>query len=120
MTPDNEALRAQFERLAKIEAAAQAFVAGAQRGFAHDEFLALRQALAAPAQECITPIRRHHHYPRPWREVLGFGPDWSGNSIAVNEAYRRLADRCHPDKGGTHAQMAELNRARVEALEAIK
>lgn len=54
--------------------------------------------------------------PRPWREVLGFGPDWSGNSIAVNEAYRRLASRCHPDKGGTHAQMAELNRARDEAL----
>lgn len=54
--------------------------------------------------------------PRHWREVLGFGPDWSGNSIAVNEAYRRLAARCHHDKGGTHAQMEELNRARDEAL----
>ena len=38
----------------------------------------------------------------------------------VEKAYRRLASLRHPDKGGSDAAMAELNRARDEALEAIK
>lgn len=38
----------------------------------------------------------------------------------VEKAYRRLAAVRHPDKGGSDAAMAELNRARDEALEAIK
>ena len=38
----------------------------------------------------------------------------------VEKAYRRLASLRHPDKGGSNEAMAELNRARDEALEEIK
>ncbi|MEF3129106.1 J domain-containing protein [Rhizobium leguminosarum] len=57
---------------------------------------------------------------RSWREVLGFGgldpvnPDW------IADAYRKLARERHPDQpGGSHDAMAELNRARADALREI-
>jgi curved DNA-binding protein CbpA len=34
----------------------------------------------------------------------------------INTAYRRLASEAHPDKGGSAERMAEINRARDEAL----
>jgi hypothetical protein len=54
---------------------------------------------------------------RPWWEVLGFPKALTGSlSVAVIEArYRELATKAHPDKGGSDAAMAELNRARDEA-----
>jgi hypothetical protein len=33
----------------------------------------------------------------------------------VEKQYRRLARERHPDQGGSHALMAELNKARVSA-----
>lgn len=51
-----------------------------------------------------------------WRRVLGLkaGPV---DKQAVEEAYRRLAAKHHPDKeGGSHDKMAEINAARTTAL----
>lgn len=56
--------------------------------------------------------------PRPWRDVLGI----AGNNVTVEfvEAqYRSLARVRHPDSGGSHDLMAELNAARVAALQEI-
>lgn len=52
---------------------------------------------------------------RPWREVLEYGSSVITRE-GINSHYRILASTCHPDKGGTDAQMAELNAARDEAL----
>lgn len=52
-----------------------------------------------------------HIHKRPWRDVLG---DW--NDIKVLEAqYRAMARDRHPDAGGSHEQMAELNEAITDA-----
>jgi len=47
---------------------------------------------------------------RTWREVLGIPPDVRDMAI-VRAAFRVLASRHHPDKGGSHETMAELNAA---------
>lgn len=49
----------------------------------------------------------------PWR-VLGLNPGASRQDI--EQAYRQQAQNAHPDHGGSDAAMAELNRARDEAL----
>jgi len=64
---------------------------------------------------------------RPWREILGLPPrpDWKGSGPAndreqIETAYRIKAKRCHPDApGGSHDAMAELNRAREDALREV-
>jgi len=55
---------------------------------------------------------------RGWREVLDLrGPV----TIAqVNAAYREKASTAHPDCGGSNEAMAELNRARAEAMAALQ
>lgn len=50
-------------------------------------------------------------------EILGIQPNASEAEILA--AYRRKAMQAHPDQGGSDAAMAELNRARDEALRAI-
>lgn len=63
------------------------------------------KALPAPADE------------RPWNVVLDLPADASVESI--QEAWRRLAAKRHPDKpGGSHAAMTELNRAREQGVKA--
>lgn len=62
------------------------------------------------------------HRTKPWREVLGV--DGAINGLGPNaaramieNAYRELAVIHHPDRsGGSHERMAEINRARDEAL----
>ncbi len=49
----------------------------------------------------------------PW-QVLGI-PEGS-NEIIIRQAHRKLATLAHPDNGGSDDAMAELNRARDEAL----
>lgn len=56
---------------------------------------------------------------RTWREVLGFSPTSTVGEGNVKDAYRELASRYHPDKGGDAAKMAELNAAREEALKEL-
>lgn len=57
---------------------------------------------------------------KDWQSVLGLQSLLMPNRDDIEKAYRRLAAMRHPDKGGSDAAMAELNRARDEALEAIK
>lgn len=52
--------------------------------------------------------------PKTCWQVLGL-PEGASRTL-VQQAFRRLADLAHPDKGGSDAAMAELNRARDEAL----
>jgi hypothetical protein len=56
---------------------------------------------------------------RDWREVLEISAA-SPTAALVNSAYRGLASKHHPDRGGSAEKMAELNRARDEALQEIQ
>jgi len=49
---------------------------------------------------------------KPWREVFGIKPDWTGDITAL---YREKARIRHSDVGGNDALMAELNVAYEEA-----
>ena len=51
---------------------------------------------------------------KPWHEVLCVPVN--ANADAINAAYRKLASERHPDKGGSHDMMAELNAARDTGL----
>jgi hypothetical protein len=55
---------------------------------------------------------------KSWREILKITAT-NVSRADIDEAYRRQAATAHPDKGGTTDKMAELNRARAEAKEAI-
>lgn len=61
---------------------------------------------AAPAQG-----RLQH-----WRDVFGTAVQ---NREQLQKVYRRLAAAHHPDRGGDASLMAELNRARSEALQEL-
>lgn len=60
--------------------------------------------------------------PRPWREVFG---KWAASIDAVDDpdaraavlaaAFRALSKDAHPDSGGSHERMAELNDAHAAA-----
>lgn len=52
--------------------------------------------------------------PRTCWEILGVSP--GADRAAIDAAFRRLAHERHPDRGGSDDDMAELNRARSEAL----
>lgn len=49
--------------------------------------------------------------PEGWRVILGDCPTFE----IANASYKRLAFERHPDRGGTHEKMYELNRAWCEA-----
>lgn len=49
---------------------------------------------------------------KPWRQVFGIKPDWTGDITAL---YREKARNRHPDAGGSNTLMAELNLAFEEA-----
>ncbi|MET7242468.1 DEAD/DEAH box helicase family protein [Methylobacterium sp. EM32] len=51
-----------------------------------------------------------------WWRVLGVGRD--AGEDEVRAAFRRLAREHHPDHGGSHAAMTNINRAYVEGLRA--
>lgn len=64
---------------------------------------------------------------RPWRDVLMLNEDgnWptskpAGELTRAEMAYRRLALNHHPDNGGSHDQMAELNDAIRQAREELR
>lgn len=42
--------------------------------------------------------------------IVGARPEWA-NMADIEQAYHRRARQLHPDKGGTHEQMARLNAA---------
>jgi len=56
---------------------------------------------------------------RPWREVMGVAGT-GDNREFIEAQFRSLSKVRHPDvPGGTHEAMAELNRAREEALKEV-
>lgn len=55
--------------------------------------------------------------PQSCWDILGLRPGASRD--AIEKAYREKARRAHPDAGGSNHAMAELNRARDEAMRAI-
>lgn len=55
---------------------------------------------------------------RHWRDVLGFS-EATPLEEAIHAAYRIQARKCHPDTGGSHEAMIELNRAYEDALREI-
>ena len=57
---------------------------------------------------------------RSWREVLGFPAAASPDRDGIEIAYRSKAKAAHPDAGGSHDAMAELNRAREDALSEVR
>lgn len=65
---------------------------------------------ALPAASNVPPVR-------PWWEVLGLPKEALSFAtlVMVEAQYRDLASKAHPDRGGSDAAMAELNRAREEA-----
>lgn len=55
---------------------------------------------------------------RPWREVLEFGLSTPTEAM-VEERFRALSRSRHPDTGGSHEKMAELNGARAAAIQEL-
>lgn len=55
--------------------------------------------------------------PKSWREVLGVPKDCSMGD--VKDAFRKLAMMNHPDNGGSHDAMAEINRAYEAAVKEL-
>lgn len=51
-----------------------------------------------------------------WRTVLCIHPQTNVTPEIIENAFRVLAVRRHPDKGGSHEMMSELNAAREAAL----
>lgn len=64
--------------------------------------------VALPAPGAVTP----------WYDVLGVKP--TATKAEIDSAFRSLMHTAHPDRGGSHNQAAELNRAREEALREIR
>lgn len=56
---------------------------------------------------------------RTWRQVLNVA-DGVNDLTAVTAAYRSRAAKAHPDKGGSHDAMAELNRAMQQAEQELR
>ncbi|WP_370677578.1 J domain-containing protein [Pleomorphomonas sp. PLEO] len=59
---------------------------------------------------------------RDWRDVLELRtvPALNISTATIENAYRTLARKRHPDVGGSNALMADLNAARDAALAALK
>lgn len=81
----------------------------------------LQAFTALPAPDHAAPSAR------PWREVLGLradfpeGLDRDEAEMVITRRYRLKASEAHPDVvGGSEAKMADLNRARDEAMQAAR
>ena len=92
------------DNLAAVAAHIEATRAIERHGVASlSEMFAGFQALPPPSTE------------RPWRQVLGLHQESRVTIEMVEECYHTLARERHPDTGGDHAMMSELNAARAAA-----
>ena len=97
-----------------------------------DRYTSVEQNLAAIAAtlEAMRAIERHGGAvileraftgflalpePNTWRAVMGWQPGHAPELAQVRTRYRMLAQERHPDRGGSDAQMVELNWAMAEA-----
>ena len=55
---------------------------------------------------------------RTWRTVMTFGES-TPTREQLKQRYRELASMRHPDKGGSHGDMVELNAAYEQGLKEI-
>lgn len=55
-----------------------------------------------------------------WRADLGIPPDALVTAEIVQQRWRALAEKHHPDRGGNPAQMAAVNAARDAALQELR
>jgi hypothetical protein len=107
------------DRYSKVEANVQAIhhVIEARRTELRHGTLALVRATFQGFKALPAPGSK-----RPWREVLkmeGFEAAQTDADM-IEQRYRALAKKAHPDaSGGSNEAMAELNRARDEALREI-
>jgi len=56
---------------------------------------------------------------RPWRQVMGFSDKAILDTRTVADRFRTLAQSRHPDNGGSHELMSELNVAYDDAKRAF-
>lgn len=56
---------------------------------------------------------------REHRELLNLPADGTLERRQVNAAFRRLAQKAHPDVGGSHEQFVRITKARAALLESI-
>lgn len=56
---------------------------------------------------------------KPWRDVFGFHDVQLPPKSRIEQAWRDLAKKAHPDMGGSAERMAELNQAKEDALREI-
>jgi hypothetical protein len=83
---------------------------GAMVSKAFDGFAAL------PPPSSSRPAQKRS---RSWREVLGLDDGVWVDRETVEAAFRARAKEVHPDAGGSHEAMSELNAARAQALKEI-
>jgi len=97
------------DNLAAVAATLEAMRAIERHGGRQIEERAFRGFAALPATTS-----------RSWREILKLPEDmqvYPRDKNTIEEAFKMLAKKAHPDmNGGSHEAMAELNRAREEAL----
>lgn len=55
----------------------------------------------------------------PWRAVFEFANDAVITAADIDRRFKTLAMRAHPDTGGSHEAMAQLNQARDDAMREI-
>lgn len=70
--------------------------------------------------EALPAPGAHSH--RHWRDVLGVVPRdlvLDGRTNIIESLFRERAKEAHPDRGGSHDMMSELNAARAEALKEV-
>ncbi len=81
-----------------------------RHGTLHMVRATMRGFLALPAPSGLAK--------RDWRAVLDFPADARPTATHIEAQFKMLAKKLHPDRGGSVEAMAELNRAREEALRA--
>lgn len=95
---------------------------GRHTGHAHGPFHVedfwkwVREAAARGAGDPPPKQRTRTHYVEGWRTLLGM-PETLKDA---EKAFRKLALERHPDRGGTHEQMVELNAAMKAAREVLR
>lgn len=104
-----------IDRYTKVEANLQAVhhVVEARRTELRHGGIAIVRATFTGFKALPAPVES-----RDWRKVLEIGAETSLESAREN--FRRLSSLRHPDKGGSHNAMAELNLAWQQAQAALQ
>lgn len=121
MTWDGMSICIPVDRYQTVEANLQAIhhVLEARRTELRHGTLALVRATFTGFLALPAPAANRH-----WHDVFGFGSHKGirnpVNREMIERRFRELVKERHPDAGGTADGMAELNRAREEALREVK